>query len=61
MSDPGILICPVCKTPTQRTPQGGPLDGLRAHQESVHPDQLTVVRVVATDVHLPSHTGEVNV
>lgn len=41
-----VLICPVCKCPTQRTPKGGPLDGLRAHQEAVHPDQLTVVRVV---------------
>jgi len=51
-----ILICPVCETPTQRTPKGGPLDGLRAHQEAVPPDQLTVVRVVPVDTQevLPS-------
>lgn len=44
-----VLICPVCQTPTQRTPKGDPLDGLRAHQEAVHPDRLTVVRVTPVD------------
>jgi hypothetical protein len=43
--DPNVLTCPVCQCPTQRTPEGGPLDGLRAHQDMVHPDQLTVVKV----------------
>lgn len=56
-----ILVCPVCQCPTQRTPDGGPLEGLRAHQDAVHPDQLTVVRVVPTDVHLPTSPREVNV
>ncbi|VXC20987.1 hypothetical protein [Aeromicrobium sp. 9AM] len=41
-----VLTCEVCGCPTQRTPDGGPLDGLRAHQDKVHPDQLTVVRVL---------------
>lgn len=55
MSDSGITVCPVCQTPTQRTPEGGSLDGLRAHQEMVHPTQLTVVRVTT------SHYDEIGV
>jgi hypothetical protein len=43
-----VITCPVCECPTQRTPDGGPLDGLRAHQEKVHPGQLTVVRVTTS-------------
>lgn len=49
MSTAAILTCPVCQTPTQRTPHGGPLDGLLAHQETVHPDRLTVARVAPVD------------
>lgn len=37
-----VLACPVCGTPTQRTPEGTPLDGLREHQLTVHPTQPAV-------------------
>jgi hypothetical protein len=41
-----VTLCPVCQCPTQPLEAGGdPLAGLRAHQERVHPDELTVVQV----------------
>lgn len=41
--EPGVVLCPACGCPVQRTAQGNLVDGLRAHYKTVHPDKVVPV------------------
>lgn len=38
--EPGVVQCPLCGCPVQRTAQGNLADGLRAHFKTVHPGRV---------------------